>query len=223
MGQQAFCTARWAGRSSEGKLLLESDALVFRGEFRLAVPYREMKRVTTRDGWLTIEYAAGEASFELGPLADKWAHRILHPKSLIDKLDIKPVAAALVIDIPDEEFWQQLRAEKPQVTVTSVDTIARALAGPAAPARIPSVPQDAPFDMVLFRAETREELAHLPHLRRCVKPNGAVWVVTPRGKPEVRDVEVIAAARDAGLVDVKVVRFSGTHTALKLVVPVKQR
>jgi len=36
-------------------------------------------------------------------------------------------------------------------------------------------------------------------------------------------VHVIAAAKEAGLVDVKVVRFSDTHTALKLVIPVARR
>lgn len=33
----------------------------------------------------------------------------------------------------------------------------------------------------------------------------------------------MAAARAAGLVDVKVVRFSGTHTAEKLVIPLIKR
>ncbi len=33
----------------------------------------------------------------------------------------------------------------------------------------------------------------------------------------------MAAAKKAGLVDVKVVSFSATHTALKLVIPVARR
>jgi hypothetical protein len=37
------------------------------------------------------------------------------------------------------------------------------------------------------------------------------------------DVVVMAAARDRGLVDVKVARFSETHTALKLVIPKADR
>jgi hypothetical protein len=44
-------------------------------------------------------------------------------------------------------------------------------------------------------------------------------------KPEakIKDVDVIAAAKAAGLVDNKVVSFSETHTALRLVIPVDQR
>ena len=40
---------------------------------------------------------------------------------------------------------------------------------------------------------------------------------------KIKDVEVIAAAKAAGLVDNKVVGFSETHTALRLVIPVNQR
>jgi hypothetical protein len=51
-----------------------------------------------------------------------------------------------------------------------------------------------------------------------------VWVVSPKGKGiEVRDVDVMAAGRDAGLVDNKVASFSATHTALRLVIPKADR
>jgi hypothetical protein len=36
-------------------------------------------------------------------------------------------------------------------------------------------------------------------------------------------VEVISAAKSAGLVDNKVASFSATHTALRLVIPVARR
>ena len=39
----------------------------------------------------------------------------------------------------------------------------------------------------------------------------------------LRDVEVIAAAKGAGLIDNKVASFSATHTALRLVIPVALR
>ena len=56
------------------------------------------------------------------------------------------------------------------------------------------------------------------------RPNGAIWVVSRKGKAAtLRDVDVIAAARASGLVDNKVASFSATHTALRLVIPVAQR
>jgi hypothetical protein len=39
----------------------------------------------------------------------------------------------------------------------------------------------------------------------------------------LKETDVIAAARDAGLVDIKVVKFSETHSALKLVIPLSRR
>ncbi len=39
----------------------------------------------------------------------------------------------------------------------------------------------------------------------------------------IKDVDVIAAAKAAGLVDNKVVAFSTMHTSLRLVIPVNQR
>jgi hypothetical protein len=48
--------------------------------------------------------------------------------------------------------------------------------------------------------------------------------VSRKGKAAtLRDVEVMAAAKSAGLVDNKVVSFSATHTSLRLVIPVARR
>jgi hypothetical protein len=91
--------------------------------------------------------------------------------------------------------------------------------------------EDADADIIFYEADRLDDLGRLPELRTAIKPNGAVWVVSPKGKsmlemPEaerVRDVDVMAAAREAGLVDTKVVSFSPTHTALKLAIPKAQR
>jgi hypothetical protein len=49
-------------------------------------------------------------------------------------------------------------------------------------------------------------------------------VVSHKGRAAtLRDVEVIAAAKAAGLVDNKVVAFSPSQTALRLVIPVAAR
>ena len=63
----------------------------------------------------------------------------------------------------------------------------------------------------------------LRRLRETIQPAGGVWVVWPKGRAELREEDVRAAAKKAGLVDVKVVAFSATHSALKLVIPVSKR
>ena len=52
MGQEARCTLRFGNKVSEGKALLETDELVFRGDggVRQRVPFSEMRSVEANDG-----------------------------------------------------------------------------------------------------------------------------------------------------------------------------
>lgn len=54
-------------------------------------------------------------------------------------------------------------------------------------------------------------------LKANLKPGGALWLIYPKGVPEIKEIEVIRAGRAAEMKDVKVARFSATHTALKFV------
>jgi len=75
-------------------------------------------------------------------------------------------------------------------------------------------------DLVFLAADAPGDLAGLADLRARLRPDGAIWVVSRKGRAAtLRDVEVMAAAREAGLVDNKVIAFSATHTALRLVIP----
>jgi hypothetical protein len=79
-------------------------------------------------------------------------------------------------------------------------------------------------DVVLLAADSQAGLAVLAELRPQIRPNGAIWVVSRKGRAAtLRDVEVIAAAREHGLVDNKVASFSARRTALRLVIPVGLR
>jgi hypothetical protein len=44
-------------------------------------------------------------------------------------------------------------------------------------------------------------------------------VVWPKGQPQLKENDIIVAAIAVGLVDNKVVSFSETHSALRLVIP----
>jgi hypothetical protein len=66
-------------------------------------------------------------------------------------------------------------------------------------------------------------LKRLPTLEKTIARNGGIWVVWPKGRREFTEDHVRAAALAAGLTDVKVVAFSATHSALKLVIPLARR
>ena len=203
MGSEAQCTVEFEGKRSAGSALLETDHLLFRGTFRLKIPYTSISALDADKGTLRVTFPEGVALFELGPKAETWAAKIRNPRSLLDKLGIKAGMRVAVIGIDDTSFLEQL-AER-------TDDIAR---------RTPK----RNTEVVFFGAKERGDLAGLDKLRAFLTPAGAIWVVHTKGKGAAfKDVDVFAAAKRAGLVDVKVASFSATHTAEKLVVPVKDR
>jgi len=202
MGLESSCTARFNKQSSKGKLLLESDFLLFRGNFRLKIPFNSMRSVTASADALHIAFPDGTASFDLGPAAARWADKILHPPSLLDKLGVKPLMNISLLGPLDKSFLAELR------TRTS-----RIVARKPAPSS----------DLIFLMAESKPALARLKILRRSLQPAGALWVVYPKGQAHITQADVMAAAKAAELVDVKVCSFSSSHTALKLVIPVSKR
>lgn len=202
MGQEADCTVTVRGRTSRGRAYLETDALLFRGAFRLAIPYAQMTSVKAQGGRLVVRSSGGVATFAVGPRAEAWLQKILHPKSLIDKLGVKPQDRVATLGVGDAEFLSQLRSRTKAVMR---ERVPRGL------------------DAIFLRADRTPVLDRLRTLRAAVKPAGAIWVVAPKGIAAITEADVLAAGRRAGLVDVKVVRFSDTHTAHKFVIPMARR
>ena len=124
---------------------------------------------------------------------------------LLDKLGVRPgMRVALVGEVDPDGSFRGLVAER-----TSDIAI-----GPPKPET----------DLVFLAADSHAELGELPQLRSRIRPAGAIWVVSRKGRAAtIRDVEVIAAAKAADLVDNKVVAFSATHTSLRLVIPIALR
>jgi hypothetical protein len=60
-------------------------------------------------------------------------------------------------------------------------------------------------------------LNQIQKLKASLEPGGGLWVIYPKGVPQIKEIQVIDAGRAAGMKDVKVARFSATHTALKFV------
>ncbi|HXR26607.1 MAG TPA: hypothetical protein VN771_01985 [Candidatus Baltobacteraceae bacterium] len=79
-------------------------------------------------------------------------------------------------------------------------------------------------DLIFLGADQPADLDRLAELRACLQPRGGIWVVFRKGRATtLRDVEVMAAGRAAGLIDNKVVGFSSSHTAIRLVIPLADR
>jgi hypothetical protein len=118
---------------------------------------------------------------------------------LLDKLGVRPGVRVAILGVEDDEIRSLLAERTTDLTEGWPE------------------PET---DIVFLAADLPEDLTPLADLAGRIRQNGAIWVVSRKGKAAtIRDVQVIEAARSARLVDNKVVSFSPTHTALRLVIP----
>ena len=203
MGNEAKCTVVNGGKRVSGKALLETSELIFRSDaLKLKIPFAKVKSVKATEGDLRVQSPDGTIVFELGPDAEKWAHKILHPKSRLEKLGIEKGLKVTVIGTLEPEFEEELTA--------AVSSVVRGTSG-----------RDA--ECIFLCAETEKELERAKNIARVMRGAVALWIVYPKGRKEITENDILRTGRAAGLKDVKVVGFSPTHTALKFVIPVEKR
>jgi hypothetical protein len=218
MGREAACRARFDGQSSRGKALLETSELVFRGDFRVVVPLREIRRLEADSSALTVSWGARDAKkkqtlvLELGGDARKWAERIRNPPSRLDKLGVKATSTVALIGGKRAFAGEDLRAFVAEVEARG----ARVLK---------SAPTGADGDLVVFLiVEAADDLTKIEGLVAALRAGGALWTLRRKGAgAAVGESDVRGAGRAAGLTDVKVAAFSDERTADKFVVPVAAR
>ncbi len=124
-------------------------------------------------------------------------------KPLLDKLGVKPGYRVSVVDLDDADFIELLR--------TRTSDIVR------------GKPRKA-CDIVFLGATKMRDLERLRQLKTWIEPNGAIWVIRPKGgRSELKDTDLITAGLAAGLVDNKIASFSDTHGAMRFVFRLRDR
>lgn len=202
MGREAECTARIGTRTVAGRLLLETDDLIFRGPERWRTPLRGLTARAV-DGWLVVAGDAGEARFELGHRTESWAHAINHPRTRIDKLGVTPASRVLVIGLEGEAgFMKELHGR-----TSNVDAGGRKKG----------------YNVVFLRVEASRDLHRIAALSKRIDPAGGIWLIHPKGRPDLSHEVLVDAGKAAGLIDNKTARFSDTHTGLRFVIPKARR
>jgi hypothetical protein len=134
-------------------------------------------------------------ALELGEReAARWAHEIANPKSLADKLGVKPGQTVLLVGAFD-------------VDLVGAGTLV----------------EGGPANVAFVSVETVEDLARIGALQDEISSDGAIWAIRPKGRADLTEAMVIGAGREAGLTDIKIARISDTHTGMKFVIPVARR
>jgi Protein of unknown function (DUF3052) len=124
-------------------------------------------------------------------------------RPLLDKLGVKPGSKVAIVDLDDAGFLALLRGRTSDV--------------------VKGRPREL-VDLVFMGATELKDLNRLTDVKGWIEPNGAIWVVRPKGgRSEIRDTDVIAAGLAAGLVDNKIASFSETHGAMRLVFRLRDR
>jgi hypothetical protein len=122
-------------------------------------------------------------------------------RPLLDKLGVKQGQRVAALGTFDADFIERLRARGASVS--------RRRVGDA--------------DQIFFAAGRTADLSKLRVLIGDLRKDGSLWVVRPKGVKTITESQTQQAGLDAGLVDVKVVSFSPTHTAEKFVFRLKDR
>jgi hypothetical protein len=124
-------------------------------------------------------------------------------RPLLDKLGVKTGTKVAVVHLDDAGFVSLLRERTSDIVEGKPST---------------------PCDLVFFGAEEAADLKRLNDLKTWIEPDGAIWVVRPKGgRSALRDTDVIDAGLAAGLVDNKIASFSETHGAMRLVFRLRDR
>ncbi|HSP56066.1 MAG TPA: hypothetical protein VLS25_10810 [Dehalococcoidia bacterium] len=123
-------------------------------------------------------------------------------KPLLDRLGVKAGMRVAVIGVGDRGFVTDLRGRTGDITLDE----------PAAET-----------DAIFLGVDDPKDMEQMAGLRTWIKPSGGVWVVFRKGQKEFSENDVLRLGLESGLVDVKVVRFSETHTALKFVIRKAER
>ncbi len=119
----------------------------------------------------------------------------------MEKLGVKPGARVSVIGLDDGAFLDELKTAGADVSTR----LRRS------------------SDQIYMAVESAKDLARFKALLPSLAPDGAIWAIRRKGLADASEAATMAAGKAAGLVDVKVARFSETHTAEKFVRPVATR
>lgn len=124
-------------------------------------------------------------------------------KPLLDKLGVKAGSRVAIVDLDDPGFISLLRERTTDI--------------------VRSRPRK-PVDLVFMSAQNEADLKRLKDVKHWIEPNGAIWVVRPKGgRSALRDTDLIEAGLAAGLVDNKIASFSDTHGAMRFVFRLRDR
>lgn len=199
MGLEATCTLVRGRAGDAGVAHLDCAELIFRGEARVKFALAGAK-AACRGATLELTAPAGGLTlrFDEATTAARWADKINNPRSRLQKMGIAPDARVWMIGMDDPVFVDEVNALVDQPFVLKPATKGE-------------------YDAIVLVAREPKTLAKLGACARRLAPKGAVLVLWPKGRKDLRHEEVVEAGRAAGLSQTRSMAFNDELTALRLV------
>ena len=198
MAMESACTLRVGRDRFEGKVRLDGDYIDFAGQTKFRFRLAEIRRPRRESDAIRFDFHGTDVAIRMDEKTSaRWIESIMNPESLADKLGVKDGQAVRVMNLDDIELMGSLREK-------SVKMVS------APPARC---------DMVMLGVERAAELRQIGDLSETLRPGGAIWVVLPKSVRTVTKANVVTAAREAGLNNVKAIDYSETQAAYKITRP----
>src|SRR5262249_39212894 len=161
------CVARINGQKYEGKALLETSELIFRGlQRRVKIAFAEMKSVAVEDGELRIKTRDRTLAFAVGAAAEKWREKSLHSRGRVEKWGVKAGAAVAVLGDAEAEFAMELRERE---------------------AEIASATTDSNVELVFWFVDEKSGLNGTRKVAQKLQGAAGLWIVYPKGKKEITE------------------------------------
>jgi len=195
VGNEALCSVRVDGVGAEAKALLETEEVIVRGAVKARVRFRTLNTSHRRRHTGVADRASDDRD-----------RRWRAGSRAVGGKDPQPQESPRQVGVKADwssRSWGDRRRRLRKGTRRSGR---QAIEGPG----------PGGSDIIFYGATKTRDLNGLARLKSSLHPAGAIWVVRPKGCGHITEAQVMQAAKAAGLVDTKVVKFSETLTARKL-------
>jgi hypothetical protein len=131
------------------------------------------------------------------------AERDYSGRSLFEKLGVLAEAHVALVGRHDDSFATALNARLAKAASQALRTR---------------------YNLIFVRVDALRDLARIARAAAHLEPDGALWVVHPKGRgASPTDAQVRSSGIAAGLVDNKISAYTDSHTATRFVIPLARR
>lgn len=203
MAMESACKLQVGKDHYEGHVRMEGDFIDFAGATKFRFRLGEIRTPRCEADVIMFSFHGNPVSIGLGEVqvAEEWIEYILNPQTLADKLGVEQGDSVRLLNLDDEELLSSLAGKEAKIVSREA----------------------ARSNLVMLGVERASELRQIEDLTEKLRPNGAIWVVLPKGGRMVTKANVVAKAREVGFSQVETLDFSETQSAFKMVRPTKAK